>query len=179
MRSMLSARTIALVAVMTAVTCVFTLMIRIPIAPTRGYIHLGDVAANFAACAFGPWLGLIIAGGGTALADLIGGYPQWAPFTFVIHGLQGFVVGYLAVMSRHRPGPMLVGAGLGEIIVILGYFLVQIPLYGLQPALVELPGNIVQGLFGLLGVPLLILVARAYPPILFFGGPSAGGDPDR
>jgi uncharacterized membrane protein len=41
----LSTRTIALLAIMVAVTCVFTLLIRIPIAPTRGYIHLGDVAA--------------------------------------------------------------------------------------------------------------------------------------
>jgi len=59
----IDARTIALVAVMAAATCVFTLLIRIPIAPTRGYVHLGDIAANFAALAFGPWFGLLIAGG--------------------------------------------------------------------------------------------------------------------
>jgi serine/threonine protein kinase len=175
----LDTRSIALVGIMVAVTCVFTLLIRIPVAPTRGYIHLGDVAANFGALAFGPWLGLIIAGGGTALADLLGGYPNWAPLTFVIHGLQGFVVGYLAYLGRHRIHTMVIGAVLGEIIVVLGYFLVEIPLYGLGPALTELPGNAIQGLFGLLGVPLLIMVARAYPPLLLHGGPRVGSDNDR
>lgn len=175
----LDARSIALLAIMAAATCVFTLLIRIPIAPTRGYIHLGDVAANFSALAFGPWFGLVIAGGGTALADLIGGYPNWAPLTFVIHGLQGFVVGYIAYLSRHRTWPMFLGAALGEVIVVVGYFLAEWPLYGLGPALTELPGNMIQGLFGLLGVPLFILVARAYPPLLFYGGPRAGSDNDR
>lgn len=175
----IDARTIALVAIMAAVTCVFTLLVRIPIAPTRGYIHLGDMAANFAALAFGPWLGLAIAGGGTALADLLGGYPHWAPITFVIHGLQGFVVGYIAYFGRHRPWPMLTGAILGELIVIAGYFLAEVPLYGLNAALVELPGNAIQGLVGLLGVPLLMMVARAYPPLLLRGGLHAGSDRNR
>ena len=175
----LDARTIALVAIMAAVTCVFTLLIRIPIAPTRGYIHLGDVAATFGALAFGPWFGLFIAGGGTALADLLGGYPNWAPLTFVIHGLQGFVAGYVAYLGRHRLRSMLIGAVLGEIIVVAGYFLVELPLYGVGPALAELPGNAIQGLFGLLGVPLLVMVARAYPPLLLHGGPRVGSDNDR
>ena len=175
----LDARSIALLAIMAAATCVFTLLIRIPIAPTRGYIHLGDVAANFAALAFGPWFGLIIAGGGTALADLLGGYPQWAPITFVIHGLQGFVVGHIAYLGRHRVGPLFLGALLGEIIVIVGYFLAEWPLYGVGAALVEVPGNAVQGLFGFLGVPLFIMVSRAYPPLLLHGGPRAGDDNDR
>ena len=177
--SRLSVRSIALLAIMAAVTCVFTLLIRIPIAPTRGYIHLGDVAATFSAVAFGPWFGLIIAGGGTALADLLGGYPNWAPMTFVIHGLQGFVAGYIAFLGRHRTRSMLLGAILGELIVVAGYFIVEWPLYGLNPALAELPGNAVQGLFGLLGVPLLMMVARAYPPILLHGGPRVGSDNDR
>lgn len=162
-------RLIALVAVMVAVTCVFTLLVRIPMAPTRGYIHLGDVAATFSALAFGPWLGFVIAGGGTALADLIGGYPHWAPLTLIIHGLQGFLAGYVARLGRHRPGAMLLGAFLGEVVVVLGYFLVEIPLYGLGPALTELPGNSIQGAFGLLGMPLLYLVARAYPAVLEYG----------
>ena len=169
-KSTTTVRTIALVGIMAAATCVFTLLVRIPMAPTRGYIHLGDVAANFAALAFGPWLGLAVAGGGTALADLLGGYPHWAPLTFLIHGLQGFVVGYIAHFSRHRVGPMLAGAILGELIVIAGYFLAEWPLYGLTPALAELPGNTIQGLVGLLGLPLFLMVSRAYPPLLLHGG---------
>lgn len=50
-------RTIALLTIMTAVTATLTLVVKIPIPATGGYIHLGDVAANFAALAFGPWSG--------------------------------------------------------------------------------------------------------------------------
>ena len=79
-------RRLALVVVMAAITCTLTLVVRIPIPATGGYIHLGDVGANFAALAFGPWVGLLIAGGGMAIADLIG-YPIFAPGTFIVHGL--------------------------------------------------------------------------------------------
>jgi uncharacterized membrane protein len=171
-------RTVALVAIMAAVTCVFTL-VRLPIPGTRGYVHLGDIAANFAALAFGPWVGLLVAGGGMALADIFGGYAFWAPYTFIIHGLQGFVVGYIAFFSRRRYSLMIVGAVLGEIIMVVGYFLVELWLYGVAPAVTELPWNIAQGLVGLLGVPLLLMVSRAYPPLFGSGGLRAGGDRDR
>jgi len=48
-------RTIAITGSMMAIVCVLIMwgrMLYIP--PTQGYIHLGDVAANFAALAFGP-----------------------------------------------------------------------------------------------------------------------------
>jgi len=180
MRSVkLEARTIALVAVMAAVTCVFTL-VRFPILGGRGYVHLGDMAANFAALAFGPWFGFAIAGGGMALADILSGYAFFAPATLVIHGLQGFVVGYIAFLSRQRQGAMLVGAILGEIIMVVGYFLAEaLFLYGLAPALAELPWNLAQGLFGLLGVYLFLMVGRAYPPLLMRGGDRGGSDTNR
>jgi uncharacterized membrane protein len=52
----LSARIVAVVAILTAVTCVFTLLVRVPIAPTRGYINLADVGVYFAAFALGGGL---------------------------------------------------------------------------------------------------------------------------
>jgi uncharacterized membrane protein len=177
-RVRLDARTIALVAVMAAVTCVFTL-VRFPIMGGRGYVHLGDIAANFAALAFGPWFGLVIAGGGMALADLYG-YASYAPTTLVVHGLQGFVVGYIAYLSRQRPGGMLVGAIVGEVIMVAGYFLAEaLFLIGLVPAIANLPWNVAQGLFGLLGVYVFLMVGRAYPPLLMRGGSRGGSDTGR
>jgi uncharacterized membrane protein len=176
----LEARTIALVAVMAAVTCVFTL-IRFPIMGGRGYVHLGDMAANFAAVAFGPWFGMAIAGGGMALADILSGYAFFAPATLIIHGLQGFVVGYIAFLSRRNQVAMLVGAILGEVIMVVGYFIAELTFYryGLPLALAEVPWNLAQGLFGLLGVYLFLMVARAYPPLLMRGGDRGGSDTGR
>jgi uncharacterized membrane protein len=159
----LDVRIIAIMAVMIAVTFVFT-MVRIMYIPaTGGYIHLGDVAANFAALAFGPWVGLVAAGVGMALADAIG-FPLYIVPTLIIHGLQGLVVGYLG--WRKRWTTIVIAAIVGELIVVGGYFVVQLLLYGIGPALVEAPWNGVQGLVGVIGgVPLLLLVRRAYPPV--------------
>ena len=176
--SRLSVRSIALLAIMIAVTCVFTL-IKVPIPGTRGYIHFGDIAANFAAIAFGPWLGLLIAGGGTGLADIASGYAVWAPFTLVIHGLQGFVVGYLALLSRHHTKSLWYAVVIGEIIMIVGYFLAGWWLEGFNLTVFSIPFNAVQGLVGLIGMPLFIAVSRAYPPLLFFGGSRDNSDRDR
>lgn len=158
-------RQIALVTVMAAVVCTLTLVVKIPVPATGGYIHLGDVAANFAALAFGPWLGFLISGGGMAIADLIG-YPIFAPGTFVVHGLQAIVVGYLG--RSHKPWLMALAAAAGGVVVIAGYFVYEAVFLqmGAVKAASEIPVNIVQVVAGLAGVPVYILVARAYPPVL-------------
>ena len=98
--------TIPLVAIMTAVTTVLTMFVKIP-TPTRGYLNLSDTMIFFSSYAFGPWVGGIIGGLGPALSDLISGYPQWAIFTFIIDGLQAVLVGLLVrefkpAQRRHR-----------------------------------------------------------------------------
>lgn len=166
----INAQLIALMAVMVAVTFVCTTVARIMyIPPTQGYIHLGDMAANFAALAFGPWVGLVAAGVGMAIADAIG-FPLYIVPTLIIHGLQGLVVGWLGWRKRW---PVMVGAAIvGQLIVVLGYFITQVLLFGIGPALIEAPWNGLQGLVGIVGgVPLLLLVRRAYPPITDIGQP--------
>ena len=162
----LDARKIALVTVMTAVTCALTLVVKIPVPATGGYIHLGDAAANFAALAFGPWLGFLIAGGGMAIADLLAGWTIYAPGTLVIHGLQAVVVGYVG--RSRKPWAMLLGAIAGSVVVVVGYFLYQafVLQMGVLTAAAEIPFNLLQVAVGLVGVPVYMLVARAYPPIL-------------
>jgi uncharacterized membrane protein len=160
-----SVREIALISVMAAVVCVLTLVVKVPIPATGGYFHLGDVAANFAALAFGPWLGFLIAGGGMALADLLAGYASFAPGTFVIHGLQAAVV---ALVGRNRKPWLMLGAAIaGGVVVVAGYFLYEwLALhFGVLVALQEVPANILQVTSGLVGVPLYLLVMRAYPPL--------------
>jgi uncharacterized membrane protein len=158
-------RTIALVVVMAAVTCALTIVVQVPVPATGGYIHLGDVAANFAALAFGPWLGALIAGGGMAIADLIAGYTVYAPATLLIHGAQAIVV---AMLGRGRKAWMMFAAALvGGAVVVAGYFLFQalILQMGMAAAAKEVPFNVIQVLSGLAGVPVYLLVARAYPPV--------------
>jgi uncharacterized membrane protein len=160
-----SVRKVALVVVMAAVVCVLTLVVKVPIPATGGYIHLGDIGANFAALAFGPWLGFLVVGGGMAIADLIG-FPIFAPGTFIVHGLQAVVVAYVA--KSRKTWTMFLGAIAGGAVVVVGYFVYEwiFLQMGAVTAAREIPFNIIQVLSGLVGVPVYMLVLRAYPPLL-------------
>lgn len=59
---------------MIALTCVLTMAVRIP-SPTKGYLNLGDCAVLFSGWLLGPIYGTVAGGVGSALADLLAGYP--------------------------------------------------------------------------------------------------------
>jgi energy-coupling factor transport system substrate-specific component len=169
-------RQIVLTGVMIALVAVFTLAIRVPFAPTRGYFNFSDVAVFLTGFAFGPWTGLVAGGVGTALADLAGGYTLFAPLTFLAHGLQGLVAG--AIAGRHRSVLRMVlgwAAGAGVMLVI--YFLGEALVFrmGVGPAATEavtinLPQVVVGGI---VSIPLVVALRQAYPPILHWGRPQA------
>lgn len=162
-------RTLATTAIMTALVLGLTL-IHVAPTPIGGYIHLGDIAINFAALAFGPWVGLIAGGVGAALSDILSGYAVFSPITLVVHGLQGLLVGWIYWRKRST-GAMAAGLAAGTITVVLGYFIGETLFYASASgvttssaqALVEVPWNIVQELVGLLGAVVFVAVARAYP----------------
>lgn len=157
-----SPSTLTLIALMAALVYIFTRVVQIP-TPTKGYVHLGDGAIVFTALAFGPLVGGIAGGLGTALADLFSGYGAWAPFSLIIHGLQGYLLGRL--MQRNRLSwKRMIGLTLISIAVVAGgYALAGLVLVG-TAALIEIPANMLQALSGsLLGIPLYYAVSGAYP----------------
>jgi uncharacterized membrane protein len=164
MKTRLTPAMIGLLAVLIALTAVFTLLIRIP-TPARGYVNLSDVAITFTALTFGPWVGFVVGGLGTALADLLGGYAVYAPISFVAHGVQGLLVGLIGY--RQTSLARLVLAWLaGAIAMVAGYLIGGIPIVGLATSALDIPGNSFQALLGaLIGIPLVFAVRRAYPAI--------------
>lgn len=168
----MTALRIALMAVLTAVVVVFTLMVRVP-TPIKGYISLCDVVIVFSAYLFGPWVAAIAGGLGTGIADLIGGYAQWAPLSFVIHGLQGLLIAVIARsgLKTGVPGDAklmkLIFAGVvGMLVMAGGYYLAGGILYGFEAALVEIPLNLMQSGVGVvLGITVSRSVLKAYPPV--------------
>jgi len=165
-REVVSARgplRLALIAILTSLTAVVTIYLRIPIPATQGYFNLGDILVMFSGFALGPTVGLIAGGVGSGIADLVG-FPLFAPMTTVIKGFEGFLCGALAV-RRSRWRMHAVGALAGAWIVT-GYFAVEVYLFGVGAALVELPFNVLQGVSGLVVAPLLVeRVRRAYPRV--------------
>lgn len=163
----------ATLAILTAVTAVFTILIRVPIPATKGYFNLSDVSIYFAAFSFGPLTAFVAGGLGTALADIISGYAQWAPISFLAHGLQGLVAALVASMIRRRsdaPSGVILGwwilGGLAGAVVMIGGYLVGGYILAGAGAFSELPFNVVQSGVGIaVGILLTVSVRRAYPPI--------------
>jgi uncharacterized membrane protein len=161
-------RILAATAVMTAVVFILTRVIQVP-TPVVGYIHLGDVGVFFSAFAFGPWVGAVAGGLGTALADLTSPYAQWAIFSLLIHGAQGWTAGWLVSRLPGAKGILLAGVT-GTAIVIAGYLLAGTLLVGFGAALTEVPLNLVQGATGaVVSTPLYAAIRQAYPPIVGWG----------
>ena len=159
---------VAMVAVLTAVVVVFTLVVRIPTA--KGYLNLCDVAICFIAFTFGPWSAFIAAGLGTALADLISGYAQWAPISFVVHGVEGLLIA-LIVRQKGNEAVSIFRKLLAGLVCIatvsLGYFaLSALFISTASVAAAEIPGNIAQSGVGfVLGLGVSSAVKKAYPPV--------------
>lgn len=175
-----NARMIAITGIMLAVTFVMTRSITFSIGP-GGYVHMGDVAIFVTGILFGPLVGLVAGGLGTALADVSLGYGAWAPGTLVIHGLQGFAIGLIAWRTDIRR--MVIAAIVGGAILVVGYFLymlIFIPVGVLDGeagktafavALAAVWPNTFQVGFGaVIGIPVALAVRRAYPPIQRWGG---------
>lgn len=118
--------------------------IRLPIAANGGLIHLGNVVLFVMATLFGKKIGAISAGVGMALFDLMGGWVIWAPFTLVIVGLMGFVVGLITEKKKSIVRFVLaVVAALA--IKVVGYYIAEGIIYSnwIAPA-ASIPGNLIQ-----------------------------------
>lgn len=163
---------IASAAILTALVVIMTMVVRIPVGPTKGYLNLGDMAIFFSAITFGPVTAFIAGGLGTAMADIISGYSQWAPFSFLIHGLQGLAVGFIVRVFYKNSTISLFSSRFlaflaGTVIMAGGYFLAGSLMVGAASAAVEIPMNVLQNAAGAVGGMLLSsTVAHAYPPVL-------------
>jgi uncharacterized membrane protein len=139
------------------------MLIQIPIPATEGFFNVGDSMIMVAALTFGPSVGAIAGGLGSALADFLGGWYIWVPFTFIMKGIEGFLAGWILKMGSGKPGKMrLVFAWIiGGLEMVFGYFLIQVYMYGFAAALAELPFNFVQMLIGgIVGVPIALTLKK-------------------
>jgi len=140
---MKTTRFIAYSGLSVAVVTVVTMIVQVPIPQTKGYINLGDAVILVFAMLFGAKVGAIGGGLGSALADIFTGYAHWAPFTLIIKGIEGLLVGWFASkdISTGKRISVLI---LAVLEMVFGYFLVEVSMYGMGAALVEIPGNLIQ-----------------------------------
>ena len=155
---------LSLMAIMSALVTVGTLIIRIP-NPMGGYFNVGDVMIFVAALTFNPLVGGVAGGLGSAIADIIG-FPLFAIPTLVIKGLEGLLASRVAnKKSVLRDVIAVVVAGTE---MVIGYFLVEVYLWGIATAVLEVPANIAQiAIGGLVGIPVALILRRRLPEILY------------
>ncbi len=136
-------------AVFAALTFVATMVIQIKLT-ANGFVNIGDCMVVVCGIFLGPVYGVLAAGIGSMLADVISGYFIYAPATFLIKALMAFAVSLL--FKKLSKINEIVAAGvcalIAEAIMVTGYFLYEIPLYGLPSAVAGMPGNLLQASFG-------------------------------
>ncbi|MCY3712843.1 MAG: ECF transporter S component [Gemmatimonadetes bacterium] len=184
-------RRLTLAALSIALVTLATFVIRIPNPATQGYINLGDGLLFTLALVFGWRIGGLAGGVGSALADALGGYFIWAPWTLVIKGIEGILVGSIAFWGtrggRDSQGGLDDQGGLvksdaggtlggrhpdriaafaavlvGGVWMVTGYYLAGSVLFGGIAALTEIPGNLVQaGVAVVVALPLSVLLRNA------------------
>lgn len=158
---------ICVTAMFAALICVATMLIQIP-SPLNGYVNFGDCFILIAAWVLGPVYGFAAGGIGSALADLFTGYVHYVPGTFVIKGLIAVAAALICrAMLKKMPKisvpAYIVSALAGEVIMVGGYYLYAALLLGksFAGAAASVPGNLVQGAFGLVcGVVIIKIIAK-------------------
>ena len=137
-------------ALLAAIVAVMTMLIKLPVPATGGYVHPGDGAIYLAAYLMGAWAA-IPAAVGSALADLLGGYAVYALPTALIKGAMGWAAGRMIAEKRMLRNA-LVFAGC-ELMMAGGYFAFEWAMYGAGAAVGAVGPNLIQGAVGVvLGV---------------------------
>lgn len=173
---------LVLTGLMAALVMAATSFFKIPVPATNGYVHLGDAFVFLSVLILGRRNGTLAAATGSGLADLIGGYAHWVPWTFAIKGLMAFAFGTILIVINKRTGnagssetEMQRSTGLltasamalSSLIMIAGYFTAQRIIYGNFAApLAALPGNIAQAAAGVLIAELASTALRKTAPQL-------------
>ncbi|HTY76099.1 MAG TPA: ECF transporter S component [Candidatus Nanoarchaeia archaeon] len=155
---------IALSGVMAALVAVATFIIQIYVPATGGYINFGDIMIFVSALMFGPLVGGIAGGVGSALSDVLSGYAfTYAPFTLVIKGFEGAIAG--SISNRKQVWRDILAVTIAGVEMVGGYFLAEFfPLHIGWAALTEVPGNIAQiTVGGAIGIPLALVLRRRLP----------------
>lgn len=154
-------------ALFAALSCIATMIIKIPIPATNGYIHPGDAIIILSGIFLGPVGGFFAAGIGSAMADLLGGYAIYAPITFVIKGLVALcgAYAYRLLIQKSKAAAMFCCGLINILIVVVGYFGYEAILYGAPAALPGIVANIIQGAAGLVLAFVLYPILMAIPEL--------------
>ena len=139
-----------------------TIMFRIPVPMTQGYVHLGDAMIYLAVLLLGRRNGAAASALGSAMGDILGGFAFWAPWTLVIKFLMAYVtatvIRRIESAPKHAVAHSKMGINIriasamaaGGLIMCAGYLIAERIMYGSWAlAAISLPWNIGQFAVGI------------------------------
>lgn len=136
---------LTLTSLMMALILVGTIVLRIPIPLTQGYVHLGDAMIYLGVLALRKRDSAIAAGLGSAMGDVLGGFAMWAPWTLVIKAAMAFLTATLLSASGDSRLKAMASMAAGGLLMTAGYYLAETVMYGNPAAaLLGIPWNIGQ-----------------------------------
>ncbi|MCQ2081062.1 MAG: ECF transporter S component [Lachnospiraceae bacterium] len=151
-------------ALLAALACVATMIIRIPSVGSVGYVNIGDTIVLISAWLLGGVYGGLAAGIGTALADLLAGYAYYVPGTFIIKFLMAFIAFLIFKTVKKEIIGLLLSGLVAELIMIVGYFFYKALILGkgFEAAIPSVFSNIAQGVTSLaIGIILYYALEKA------------------
>lgn len=120
-----------------------------------GYFNIGDAAVMIAAIILGRKSGFVAGAIGSALADLAYGSFIFVPITFIVKGLEGYIVGAIANKNSDKASSninRIISLVVGALVMVVGYFIFELTVIRLidkslavTAVVSELPGNLIQG----------------------------------
>lgn len=166
-----STKKLVLAALLTSLTAIATLTLKIP-TPPLGYIHLGDFFVLASGIILGPIAGALAAGIGSMFADFFSGYVIYAPFTFFIKAIAALTINLIFTSKQKSKSNinLLVASTISETLIVMGYFLFDTLLIffnsanysykslmlSLSSATLSIPYNLIQAFFAIL-ISILIM----------------------
>ena len=156
-------------ALMMGLILVGTIILRIPIPFTQGYVHLGDAMIYSGVLLLGKKNGTAAAALGSTMADILGGFAFWAPWTLVIKAAMAYTTGLIVERASAHEGRRshlvtVMGMTAGGLIMTAGYFIAEGIMYGNWPAAaLGIPWNIGQFAVGIvisISISAAVRVAR-------------------
>ena len=150
--------------IMAALVAAATFVVQIPNPATGGYINFGDIMIFASSFLFGPVVGGFAGAVGASIADLASPYAYYAPYTFVIKGIEGIIAGIISNQRSIKRDTIAVALAGSE--MVTGYFLAQafVLQLGVPAALTEVPWNVSQIIVGaVVGIPLAFALRKRLP----------------
>jgi uncharacterized membrane protein len=139
--------------------------VRLPISINGGLIHFGTAALFVSSILFGKRKGAISGAFGMGLFDILSGWAAWAPFTFIVRGVMGYIIGSISNAGEKNGDSIfynILAIIAGSLWMIIGYYITEVILYGnLLAPLTSIPGNAAQIILGIIvALPLTITFRR-------------------